>query len=188
MMNKKPTISIIIFAALIMLIEAVSLPSFFNPQQYIEYYVKPFGIAFFVLNLLTSASSLLFAINILRLKEWAREYFVKLCFVLIVITLIVPFAENKDNKYNSIEELSQYAEFNIEGKNYNELKSSYREKLKELPEYDRNKLIEEFDFMFNDAVQASNHLITIVFVGISLLINGLFIFFFIRLRIKSQFS
>lgn len=103
-MEKKRSVGVTVFGILLILGWLLYLPYLFDPNKAIAAFVKPVGAIFYVLSVPLAVLELVLAINILRLKEWARKYLVVLTYIYIVLTILMPFAENKEYKQAQLEQ------------------------------------------------------------------------------------
>lgn len=188
MSDKKRSIGVTIFAVLIILSTALALLYTLNPKcikLHLESFLKPYGIILYILIVVLSLFEITLGINILRLKEWARRFLVKLMIFYIGLQFLMPIAENKEFIRSQEKSAGQL----LEMQEYKEkAMASFEEDIKKYPPEKQETLKQTYSKVLENAPRIGRLIIVSILNVIFFLWYLTIIFFFTRPKVKEQFK
>jgi hypothetical protein len=186
-MENKRSIGVTIFAILIIVPTVLVTAYSLTPKAIavaLEYYLKPYGIIFYISGIILSLFEIIIGINILRLKQWARKSLIILMIVYIGYLFLTPLFKNKE--FVRLQEKS-IAQSEKMRKSDEKAMAGFEEKIKNLPPEQQEAARLKFRKFLETTPRVAILVATVIMYGIFFLWYLLLIFFFTRPKIKEQF-
>ena len=193
-MEKKRSIGITIFGVLILVEGALSLSLSLNYKPLLEAYIRPSAIIIIIAMTILTIVQIIVALNVLKLKEWARKNLLLLTLIFIVTIFVLPLVENRN--YSVLMEqrfLQHRKEHNQhltpeQKKRAEQWKLREEERIKKYPPEKQEKMRQEY-ISFEERLPArAIKMARLSFKGLFLLWYLSIIFFFTRPKVKEQFK
>ncbi|GEM_PF-6877855 len=179
-----------LFCALIIVFSALGLEKYSNPQPLLHAYLPPFGIIFFVLEVLASILKIILAVNALLLKEWARKYLVLIMIPCVVFIFINKFFHNA-SYWDSLEKraVQEYQQISLEQKQkFEQARAKFENNIKKYPPQEQEYLRQTYDKLNNELPVIVFRAFNLLASTITLFWHLLVIYFFTLPGIKSLFK